>query len=185
MSALGEIRDWFRETLSTEKNSIKITTHSDDSVIQREAYSIRQSINILTGETARILFDCSELTEDIILKPFRVHTTTGTVDMSLTKDFTYTSADTPYPVINRYGLHLATTELKNYTNLTGLVVSSEPLTYTIGESSSNQFSGGGVTAGSEIFVFEKNGKYLLSFKNNAGESVKVSLQFDWFENTVM
>lgn len=180
MSALGNIRDFFNDILSTSRNGVIATSYANDYVVRKKAYSIRQSLTIADTTTYYVLFDPSASQFDVYLEPFRISTSTGTVDMALTSDFTYTGATTSLPVINRYGVVVEENDLKNYTSITGLVINSTPVKYTIGSRASNQSAGGGVTAGNAIFVFEKDKKYLLSFKNNSGEQAIVSLQFDYF-----
>lgn len=183
MSLLESIRLNLFGVTSSTKNAIISTSKTNDFVVQKKAYSIRQSIPVLTAATTRILFDTTGMENDTLVSPFKVSTNVGPCHMSFTSDLTYTSADTPLLVLNRYGVVAVTDSgVKNYTNITGLVIGSEPATYPLGSKSTNQASGGGVVAGQAIFFFEKDKQYLISITNNSGEAVDVGFQFDWYED---
>lgn len=184
MSVENPVRADYFQSWDTVRQAKLITTYKDDFVVRKQAYSIRQVFTIADTGLTRILFDPSLANQDIFLVPFRVGINVGPMRMTITPDITITSADTELPVSNRYGLvDIPVHKMGCFTNITGLVINSEPIEYIVGSKSTNQASGGGTTAGEEIFIFEKNKKYLLSFYNDqgSGEEMDVSLQFDWFE----
>ena len=169
---------------SESGDGIIATSYANNAVLKKQAYGIRQTYTIIQNSEVNILFDPSLYGDDVFLVPFRIATTVGAIEVSLTTDFVYTAADTEPPIFNRYGLtDNPVHKMGVFQNITGLVVNSEPLKYAIGSRSTNQSSGGGSTAGSQIFLFEKDKKYLLTFKNNLGatDPAIISLQFDWFE----
>lgn len=181
--ALVSVDPQISSTLTLSKDGIVIAPYASDAVLRKQAYSIRQVFTILTGATKTLIFDPTTLGNDVILEPFRVSSTVGTVKMNLIADVKIDSGDSELPVVNRYGLlDFPIHKMGCFDTFTNLDRGSQPPSeYIVGSKSTNQSSGGGSTAGANIFTFENDKKYLLEWVNNTGEEVDVSLQFDWFE----
>lgn len=90
--------------LTNDSNAIISSSFADDFVAQKKAYSIRHVYELNTNEIGYLLIDPSIYGSDVFSVPFRMSTTIGPIDVTLTNDFTYTTADTQLPVFNRYGL---------------------------------------------------------------------------------